>query len=201
MSIKNLGINLDRGTKNVWRKYHFLVPPKMWKKYAKLIWGMLREGKGGPFWNPDNVEEYNAWLVANEKEEKPVKLEYRPLISVLIPVYNVKGEFLKECIESVLTQSYRNFEICIVDDASDNEETLDILKEYEKNKKIRIKHRKENGHISRASNDALDMAKGEFVALLDNDDLLAKNALYEIVKVLNENKKLDLIRSEERRVG
>ncbi|MBQ3441043.1 glycosyltransferase family 2 protein [Candidatus Saccharibacteria bacterium] len=172
----------------------------MWKKYAKLIWGMLREGKGGPFWNPDNVEEYNAWLVANEKEEKPVKLEYRPLISVLIPVYNVKGEFLKECIESVLTQSYRNFEICIVDDASDNEETLDILKEYEKNKKIRIKHRKENGHISRASNDALDMAKGEFVALLDNDDLLAKNALYEIVKVLNENKKLDLIYSDEDKI-
>ncbi len=200
MSIKNLGINLYRGTKNVWRKYHFLVPPKMWKKYAKLIWGMLREGKGGPFWNPDNVEEYNAWLVANEKEEKPVKLEYRPLISVLIPVYNVKGEFLKECIESVLTQSYRNFEICIVDDASDNEETLDILKEYEKNKKIRIKHRKENGHISRASNDALDMAKGEFVALLDNDDLLAKNALYEIVKVLNENKKLDLIYSDEDKI-
>ena len=201
MSIKNLGINLYRGTKNVWRKYHFLVPPKMWKKYAKLIWGMLREGKGGPFWNPDNVEEYNAWLVANEKEEKPVKLEYRPLISVLIPVYNVKGEFLKECIESVLTQSYRNFEICIVDDASDNEETLDILKEYEKNKKIRIKHRKENGHISRASNDALDMAKGEFVALLDNDDLLAKNALYEVVKVLNENKKLDLIYSDEDKIG
>ena len=201
MSIKNLGINLYRGTKNAWRKYHFLVPPKMWKKYAKLIWGMLREGKGGPFWNPDNVEEYNAWLVANEKEEKPVKLEYRPLISVLIPVYNVKGEFLKECIESVLTQSYRNFEICIVDDASDNEETLGILKEYEKNKKIRIKHRKENGHISRVSNDALDMAKGEFVALLDNDDLLAKNALYEVVKVLNENKKLDLIYSDEDKIG
>lgn len=201
MSIKNLGINLYRGTKSVWNKYHFLIPPKMWKKYVKLIWGMLIEGKGGPFWNPDNVEEYNAWLIANEKEEKPVSFEYNPLISVLIPVYNVNGEFLKECIESVLMQSYKNFEICIVDDASTKKDTLDTLKEYSKNPKVRIMHRKKNGHISRASNDALKMAKGEFVALLDNDDTLAKNAFYEVVKVLNNDKNLDFIYSDEDKIG
>ena len=199
--ITNFALTIGRGTKSLWLKYHFLVPPRLWKKYIKLLWGIITEGEGVPFWNPANIEEYNTWIIANEKVTKPVELKWNPLISVLVPVYNVKGEYLKECIESVLKQSYANFEICIVDDASSNDDTLEVLKEFENNPKVRIKHRKENGHISRASNDALEMAQGEYVALLDNDDLLASDALYEVAKVLNENKKLDFVYSDEDKIN
>lgn len=198
--LKNFGIVLYRGTKNLWNKYHFLVPPRLWKKYIKLIWAIIREGKNAPFWEVSNKDGYNEWLVKNEKGERVKKLEYNPLISILIPVYNVDGEYLKECVDSILAQSYDNFEICIVDDASTSKETLKTLKELEGNEKIKIKYRKKNGHISRASNDALEMAKGEFVALIDDDDLLAPNALYEVVKVLNEDQKVDFIYSDEDKI-
>ena len=198
--IINLGLTIGRGTKSLWTKYHFLVPPRLWKKYIKLLWAIIREGKGAPFWEVSDKDGYNAWLVDNEKEEKIEELKYRPLISVLIPVYNVDAEYLKDCINSVLEQSYDNFEICIVDDASTKKGTLNALKKYEENQKIRIKYRKKNGHISRASNDALKMAKGEFIALMDNDDLLAPNALYEVVKVLNKDKKIDFVYSDEDKI-
>ena len=85
-----------------------------------------------------------------------------------------------------------------MDDCSTNEETLNTLKEYEeKDERIHVKYRKKNGHISKASNDALKMAKGEFIALVDNDDTLDCHALYEVVKVLNQNKELDFIYSDE----
>ncbi len=198
---KNFSITIYRGTKNLWTKYHFLVPPRLWKKYAKLLWAIIWEGKHAPFWKVEDVAGYNEWLKRNEKFEEVKKLKYQPLISVLVPVYNVDAKYLSECIESVLNQTYDNFELCLVDDASTKKETLDILKKYEKNKKVKVKYRKENGHISKTSNDALKMAEGEFIALLDNDDLLVENALYEVAKVLNEDKKLDFIYSDEDKIN
>lgn len=195
--LKNLGITLFRGLKNAWTKYHFLIPPRLWKSYFKFLWSIVCSREAKDFWSPYDKEGYNAWLKLNEKPTKIEMLKYNPLISVLIPVYNVGEKYLRECIESVLKQSYGNFEICVVDDASTNKETLATLKKYEKNEKVRIKYRKENGHISRASNDAIEMAQGEYIALLDNDDLLTKDALYEVVKVLNEDKKIDFIYSDE----
>lgn len=195
--IKSFGITLYRGVKNAWTKYHFLIPPRLWKSYFKFLWSIIHGKEAKDFWSPYDKEGYNAWLKLNEKPSKIEELEYRPLISVLIPVYNVDEKYIQECIDSVLKQSYDNFEICVVDDASTNKETLAALKKYEKNEKVRIKYRKKNGHISRASNDAIDMAKGEYIALLDNDDLLVKDALYEVVKVLNEDKKIDFIYTDE----
>lgn len=150
--------------------------------------------------DPFNAFEYNMWLKNHEAETRYKKLKYEPLISVVIPVYNVKGKFLKKCIESVLRQVYKNFEIILVDDASNNTETLKVLEEYENNSKIKIKHRKINGHISRATNDGIAMAKGEFIALMDDDDELSDDALYEIVKVLNQDKKIDFIYSDEDKI-
>lgn len=194
--VENFSKTIYRGAKNSWKKYHFLIPPKVIKKDLKYLWEIAREGHG-PYVSPFNKVWYNEWLKKNEKPIEKVDLKYQPLISVLIPVYNVEGKYLKECIESVLNQSYDNFEICIVDDASTDEETLKVLHEYNNNPKIKIKFRKENGHISEASNDALKMAKGEFIALMDNDDLLAKDALYLVAKVLNEDKKIDFIYTDE----
>ena len=146
-----------------------------------------------------NYDLYHEWIKENEKEMYEVtSLEYNPLISLIIPVYNAKDSELVECLESVLNQTYNNFEICIVDDCSTNKDTLDILKEYQAlDKRIKVAYHKKNEHISKTTNDAIALAKGEFIALLDNDDVLAPNALYEMVKKLNEDKKLDFIYSDE----
>ena len=194
---RNILINLHRGMKSMWKKYHFLVPPSEWKHYGGAVLRLILRGRLKPFLEPNNQRDYVTWIHDTEEKPKYKKLKYQPLISVLVPVYNAEPKYLGECIESVLAQKYQNFELCVVDDASTDKKTLAMLKEYEKNEKIRVKYRKKNGHISQATNDALKMAKGEFVALLDNDDVMAENALYEVVKVLNKDEKLDFIYSDE----
>lgn len=188
-----------RGARAAWKQYHFIIPPRLWKKYWLELKNKMKSSENSLFYNPDNIKEYNKWLKIFEKEEKDIEtFKYNPLISILIPVYNIGKEYLSECIESILNQNYENFEICLVDDASKKEETLETLKFYEKkDKRIKVKYRQENGHISKTTNDALKMAEGEFIGLVDNDDLLAPNALYEVVKVLNENKKIDFVYSDE----
>lgn len=188
---------LYKGIKFLWKEYHFLVPPSMWKKYLKDFKSRIN-GTTDRFYNPFYASEYNKWLKENFRETEYEKLKYQPLISILIPVYNIERRYLAACIDSILNQSYNNYEICLVDDCSTLEETKDTLKEYEaKDKRVKVKYRSENGHISRTTNDALNMAKGEFVALMDDDDLLTPDALYKVVSVLNKNKDLDLIYSDE----
>ena len=191
-----------KGIKFFWKEYHFFVPPRMLKKYFKDFINKIKNGGEPLAYDPEDINHYNLWLKQNENNEAPKNLKYNPLISVLIPVYNIEKKYLSECIDSILNQSYDNFEICLVDDASTKEETKDTLKKYEtKDNRIRVKYRKENGHISNATNDALKMATGEFCALVDNDDTLSPNALYEVVKVLNKDKKIDLIYSDEDKIN
>lgn len=141
---------------------------------------------------------YLKWLKENTEETELVDLKYNPKISILIPVYNVERNLLIDCVNSILNQIYTNFEICLVDDCSSSKETVEALKEIEKlDSRIKVLFRKVNGHISETTNDALKMASGEFVGLMDNDDVLCKDALYEMVKLLNKNKKLDFIYSDE----
>ena len=143
--------------------------------------------------------EYKRWIKKNEKDIlKTDSLSYNPFISIVVPVYNADPRELDECILSVKNQTYTNWELCLVDDHSTKDETLDTLHKYEgTDDRIKIKYNKVNGHISKTSNDGIDIASGEFIALLDNDDTLAVNALYEMVKMLNLNKKLDFIYSDE----
>ncbi|MEK7691630.1 MAG: glycosyltransferase, partial [Bdellovibrionota bacterium] len=106
-------------------------------------------------------------------------LSYRPLISIVMPVYNVEEKWLRSAIESVLGQIYPHWELCIADDASPKPHIKAVLTEYQKrDSRIKIEYRKDNGHISEASNSALALATGEFVALMDHDDELAEHALY-----------------------
>ncbi len=198
--IKKLGhslLVLQRGIKYLWREHHFLIPISLWKEYLLRFKNRFND-TGEVFLNPYIQSDYLSWIKNVEKFEEYRELNYQPLLSVLIPVYNVSEELLSKCIDSVLNQSYSHFEVCIVDDCSTNIETLETLKYYEKkDKRIKVLHRTKNGHISRATNDALNMAKGEFVCLLDNDDELAPQALYENVLVLNKNRTLDFIYSDE----
>lgn len=193
---------LGRGIKYLWKEYHFLVPPALWKKYFREFKQRVRYRDLNAFYNPFNVVDYNDWLKTHEKFSEYKKQKYEPLISILIPVYNIGREYLSDCLNSILDQTYQNFEVCLVDDHSSKEETREVLEEYsKKDKRIRVKYRKENGHISKATNDALKMAKGEFVALMDDDDVLPPEALYENVKVLNENKNIDMIYSDEDKIN
>lgn len=137
-----------------------------------------------------------AAIKSQISESKKFKL--KPKISIIIPTYNTPEKFLRECIESVLNQSYGNFEICIADDSSADRSVRRIIKEYSE-KDIRIKYifRKENGHISKASNSALDLATGDYIGLLDHDDILWPNALFEIVKALNQNHSAQFLYTDE----
>lgn len=124
--------------------------------------------------------------------------EYFPVISIIVPVYNIDPILLDVCVQSVMDQGYPHWELCMYDDASTNLETIQCLKKWELvDSRIKVKYGVQNSHISRASNKALELATGEFVALLDNDDTLAPHALFELVKVLQKNKSVDYFYSDE----
>ncbi len=149
-----------------------------------------------------HASDYALWIEKNEQYIFTTQeLEYKPLISIITPTYNTPKKYLREMLESVLTQTYDNWELCIADDASSKQETLDVLHSIEGgDRRIKINYRDLNGHISEASNSALALATGEYVAFLDHDDTLAPNALYEMVKKLNENPKLKFIYSDEDKI-
>lgn len=146
--------------------------------------------------------EYQVWIEQNETNLYDTEpLAYNPLISVVVPVYNVADNMLRACIDSVIGQTYTNWELCLVDDCSTMKSVRTVLSEYEGRDRIKIKYRSENGHISRTTNDGIAMASGEFVGLMDCDDYLAPDALYEMAKKLNENKDYDFIYSDEDKVN
>lgn len=139
----------------------------------------------------------NDKLLAEQRANQK-KLKTRPLISVVLPTYNTNPTHLKECLESVIAQTYGNWELCIADDASTREETKQVLRDYSKKyKNIKVVFSDINQHIAITSNLALKIAKGQFVSLLDHDDLLMPNALYETVQAINKNPSVDLIYSDE----
>ena len=190
--------------KRAWVKYHFLVPPKVIKDYFKRLFKKDKNGfKSNEFvLNPFNVDEYNKWLRKNKSNSKYELLEYNPLISFVIPVYNIEKKLLVECLDSIINQTYKNIEICIADDCSTNQETIDVLKEYEKKyDNIKVVYRKENGHISVASNTALEITTGEYIAMMDDDDVIPPNAIYEMVKVLNQDRSIDMIYTDEDKIN
>lgn len=124
-----------------------------------------------------------------------------PLISILMPVYNIAPEFLEQAIDSVRRQLYPHWELCIADDASTNPAVRPVLERYRAlDARIKVDFRATNGHISHSSNSALALAEGEFVALLDHDDLLAEHALYWIVDALQTHPDAGLLYSDEDKI-
>lgn len=150
------------------------------------------------FLDPFDTIQYNEWINLNEKFSALKKLNYNPKFSICVPVFNVSEIYLRECIESVISQTYSNWELCIADDCSSDKNVKKVLDEYKKkDDRIKIFYRKKNGGISEATNSAFDISTGDYIALLDNDDVLSENALYEVALKLNENKNYDFIYSDE----
>ena len=151
---------------------------------------------------------YNKWFISkhlplkNElQKQKSYNFKFSPLISIITPTFNTPKQFLIEMLESVISQTYANWELCIADGASSNPETIGILQKYlNKDKRIKVKFLDQNYHISGNSNKALSIAAGEYICLLDHDDLLTPNCLFEVIKVINEHNSPDFIYSDEDKV-
>ncbi len=154
-------------------------------------------------------DQYTQWvknnmpdaIVLTKLKSKSEVFSYKPKISIITPTFNTDEAFLRECIESVQSQVYENWELCIVDDASTDNTTRSIIKEYaDVDTRIKYKFNKKNQHIASSSNAAVTIATGEFVAFLDHDDLLWPNALFEVASALNENRKLDFMYTDEDKI-
>ncbi len=126
---------------------------------------------------------------------------YQPLISIIVPVFNPPERYLRAAIESVINQTYPHWELCLADDASTQPYIKPVLEEYaRKDARIKVVFRPENGHISLASNSAIEIATGEYIGLLDHDDLLTPDALEEVVKLLNQHPEADMVYSDENKI-
>ncbi|MEE4212503.1 MAG: glycosyltransferase family 2 protein, partial [Parvularcula sp.] len=127
--------------------------------------------------------------------------EFTPLISVVMPTYNTPADLLRRCLDSVLAQVYPHWELCIADDASPSPHVAEILEEYaQRDPRIRYMVRERNGHISNASNSAIELAQGEYMALLDHDDELPPHALFCVAHAINENPSAALLFSDEDKI-
>ena len=156
---------------------------------------------------PQDASNYAVWLefydspgLARDEEAAKVlkSLVDRPLVSVLVPVYNTPERWLRRCIESVRAQAYPAWELCVADDASTQPSVARILAEYAAmDPRIRYVTRDSNGHIAEASNSALGIARGEYVALLDHDDELHPLALLECVSAFQQNPDWQMLFTDE----
>ncbi len=170
----------------------------------KLTW--LRAGAPGVI----DAGEYARWIERYDRIDDNARESIRarirafastPLISVVMPVYNPKPEWLAEAIDSVRRQLYPHWELCIADDLSPDPAVRQLLERYAAAEpRIKIVFRDRNGHISAASNSALSLATGEWIALLDHDDLLPEHALYCVADTIVSHPQAQLIYSDEDKI-
>ena len=145
--------------------------------------------------NP-GVEEYHRMSVMIDQ------MAWRPKFSFVMPVYNTDPDLLREVMDAMIGQNYPDFEICVVDDCSSNLDVTKVLSEYsEKFPSLRWKSRVLNGHISAASNSALALATGDFVVLVDHDDLIPPYALFVVASYLNRFRDAKVLFSDEDKIS
>lgn len=160
----------------------------------------LGSGRRGLYGLHDN-RLYRRWL-KNEAETKTApRAEWRPLISIVVPTYNTDLAFFNVMVESVLGQSYGNWELILIDDKSPNESIRERIKYYANlDRRIKYHFLATNHHIAGATNVGIKKAKGIFVGLLDHDDVLQNDALTEAVVALNRNRELEFIYTDEDKI-
>lgn len=161
-------------------------------------------------WMEQWAIDYQKWIEqvelpglpgAEEVTRAIAALQRQPLLSVIMPVYNTDEKFLRACIDSVLAQSYPHWELCIADDASPKPHVREILQAYQaRDARIRVVYREKNGHISRASNSALEIARGDYVVLLDHDDALPEHALFFMAGAIDASPDVQVLYSDEDKI-
>jgi GT2 family glycosyltransferase len=180
------------------------LPSRVGTPLMRLLRSAYRFSQG------TSIRRYDIWVkkfdTLSQTDRKKIRrnisaFERKPLISVIMPVYETPEWALREAIDSIRRQLYPYWELCIADDASTAPYIADLLREAAADEsRIKWMRRPQNGHISAASNSALSLATGEFVALMDHDDLLPEHALYEVAVALNKDPTLDIIYSDEDQV-
>lgn len=150
--------------------------------------------------------DYDGWLKASlpdeeeDRRQREAFFPYMPLISILVPAYETPKAFLSQMIESVLGQSYGNLQLCIADGSASDKVQRAVEPYMQRDGRIRYKRLLENKGISENTNEALALAEGAYVGLLDHDDILLPGALYELVKALNEAGGADAAYTDEDKV-
>ncbi len=180
-------INLE----NIKKGVSFLKENGIKELFHKIMYGMADD--------PD----YHIWFLRNRVTNQELLLQrehhftYEPKISLLVPTYNTPIDLLEEMIETVLQQSYGNWELCIADGSDASHQARARIREYaNSDSRIKVVELDQNYGISGNTNEALKLATGDYIALYDHDDFLELNTLYEVVNVLNKHK-YDVIYTDE----
>ena len=152
----------------------------------------------------DNDYDYSEWYELTKPtdeelaEQRKHLFDFEPMLSVVIPAYKTPERYLREMLDSIMEQTYTNWEICVADGSPRGEGLERVLKKYaDRDRRVRYEILGSNRGISGNTNAALDMARGDFVILADHDDTLPPNAFYEVVKAINENPDCQVIYSDE----
>lgn len=186
------------------------------KKFFKSSHLPIIKGNIDDFYNAYNQVKmtfspypYKLWMLKNETQEPDNKQIQElvdffcdcPLFSVVIPTYNTDENYLRECLDSILNQRFNNVEICIADDNSTKQETIQVLREYDKKyENVKVVFRSQNGHICAATNSALRLASGKYIVLVDHDDVLAEDALFYVAQAISKHPDAKIIYSDEDKI-
>lgn len=196
----NLMLQVNRAV-DFYRKNGFLETAK---KICNKCWNKITKSSKQKKLEKEENENYRIWIKENEpnleelESQRKYKFEYQPKISVIVPMYNTKERYLRELIDSLIKQTYSNWELCLADGSDEKNEYVEKL--ITQDKRIKYKFLNENKGISENSNEAIKLATGEYLALLDHDDILPAFSLYEIVKVINQNREAEFIYTDEDKI-
>jgi glycosyltransferase involved in cell wall biosynthesis len=182
-----------------------LAPYRVLEKPLKTVWGKLHQQKPTPG-NSVAQSEYQQWFQhyrASTQELQRMRVEARafvsqPLVSIITPVFDTPVSWLREAVDSVLAQVYENWELLLIDDGSTATDLLGALPALAaRDRRIRLVRLESHQGISAALNKGLDVAEGQWLTFLDHDDVLEPDALFQNVRLVQENPGLDLIYSDE----
>ncbi|MBX8937894.1 glycosyltransferase [Enterococcus gilvus] len=178
------------------------------KKIRHLLGSIKRNGFSGAVKNYQRSKQqsanYEEWMTKIEEPTRAQLIEaskdltFQPKISLVVPVYNVDEKWLRACVKSLTDQVYSNWELCLADDASPKAHIKPLLEELAAaDERVKIVLREKNGHISEATNSAIEITTGDYIGFMDNDDILADTALLAVVNALNENQNREFIYTDE----
>ena len=187
--IKN---STDEETYNYWVELEELYKLKIQKRNELVL-----EADSDP---------YDFWIKANEPSYEELKQQeidseafpIKPKISIVVPLYNTNTKFFRELLFTLHFQTYKNWELCLADGSSERLSEIELM--CSKDPRIKYSFIGENKGISGNTNEALKLATGDYIGLLDHDDLLPLNCLYEVVKAINENPEIEYIYTDEDKI-
>lgn len=184
---------------NYMKKQFINIKQQGFKKTIKEIKSDLKSGV-----ELSKGEFYQIWIKNNEpnenklNEQRNKKFDFEPKISVIVPMYNTPINFFQELVECLINQTYKNWELCLADGSPEKNTEIESI--ISKDNRIKYVFLGENKGIAGNSNEALKLATGDFIALLDHDDLLPEFSLFEIVKCINKNPNVEFIYTDEDKI-